>query len=716
MNHKVRYILLSVTTSLLLAGCGGGSSSTSTVDIHQSAIENISTYADGETQTPPTLQDYENAGIQGVTEENLDEVNQIILQLNGEDVDTQEEIQAIVDSINSHTNQPPIADAGKDLSVQLGQSITITGKGEDPDGEITHFEWREDDTLLSTNASFIYYASSLGTHKLTLTVTDNEGATSSDTMELTVTEDNTLHITEPYQAISLGSAEQIDFSISVDTAPKNLYIVFSNTSLSSRTSASISHNNKVSENTDQKTISKLLTDRPKIKKELPKIRAFNQKLLQTQDNETTLISNSQKTIIVKNNASEGESRTFYIDLSEDGDSTNATLKKVVSDIDTEFGKKTLNIWVSDDSFDDGNGCEKSKCVTQDMVDALADTFLKSGTSNDIYDWVTNVYGEEWGAEAQNKSSNLIGETDEVNILLTDIENDDSTNGGVIGYFYSKDNYDSDTIGGSNEMIMFYIDSVLFANGDDTWDLEDFWPKEIVSTLAHEFQHMIHFYQKTVLRTGVATDTWLNEMLSETIEEVISTKIKHYGPRGVDYTDGSAGPAGNPYGRYPDFNAYNTLSLTHWYGLLADYSKVNAFGAYLTRTYGVGVLHDILQNNYVDENAVVYAVNRTPNGEGKTFNDLLQEWGVAVMLSSIENPEDLPTYNAGDFIESSFGDTTYDLGSINFFNYDPQPTIYTTGGTIEPQGNYYYLIGTGVSGKIDVNITLNGTTEATLIAK
>jgi hypothetical protein len=415
---------------------------------------------------------------------------------------------------------------------------------------------------------------------------------------------------------------------------------------------------------------------------------------------------------------EGDSQTFYLDDNSSGPTTQATLRKVVSSVTTEFGSKTLNVWVSDDSFDSGSGCSKSKCVTQNMIDALSDTFLKSDSDNDIYDWVTNIFGEEWGSDAQEQSSNLIGETDQIDILLTDIDNDDSTNGGVVGYFYSKDNYQSSSISGSNERIMFYADAVLFAKEEgSSWEIDDFWPKEMISTLAHEFQHMIHFYQKTILRTSIGTDTWINEMLSETMEEVISTKIRHNGPRGVEYTDGSAGDPGNTHGRYPDFNENNTLSLTEWSGSLADYSKVNAFGAYLTRNYGVKILHDIVHNNKVHEDAIEYAIQHiSSENENKTFDDILREWGGAVMLSDYENLQDTPQYNTGDFTANIYGNSTYQLGSINFFNYNPQPTIYTTNGTVEPQGNYYYKVGEGLSGTVDINITLNGTTEATLIAK
>jgi len=45
----------------------------------------------------------------------------------------------------------------------------------------------------------------------------------------------------------------------------------------------------------------------------------------------------------------------------------------------------------------------------------------------------------------------------------DLGDDNSKTGGIMGYFYSKDNFKESAVSGSNEQIMFYIDSILFAN-------------------------------------------------------------------------------------------------------------------------------------------------------------------------------------------------------------------------------------------------------------
>jgi hypothetical protein len=128
-----------------------------------------------------------------------------------------------------------------------------------------------------------------------------------------------------------------------------------------------------------------------------------------------------------------------------------------------------------------------------------------------------------------------------------------------------------------------------------------------------------------------------------------------------------------------------------------------------------LFHNIVYNTHGDEEAIVSAINQN-NNELKTFNDLLREWGIAVLLSDQTNLQDLPIYNSGDFSYSEYNGVSYALGSINFFNYSPQPMMYTSTENIRPQANYYYKVGSGIKGNIDIDLTLNGTVEATLICK
>jgi hypothetical protein len=66
------------------------------------AINEIVQYADEDGKsTEPTLDTYEEAGVSGVNDKNLDEVNEKVASLNKEDVDSIGEINAVVESVNA---------------------------------------------------------------------------------------------------------------------------------------------------------------------------------------------------------------------------------------------------------------------------------------------------------------------------------------------------------------------------------------------------------------------------------------------------------------------------------------------------------------------------------------------------------------------------------------------------------------------------------------
>ncbi|MEA2047942.1 MAG: DUF5011 domain-containing protein [Campylobacterota bacterium] len=147
------------------------------------AIDKIKAYADDETQPPPTVEDYEDAGVIGATAENIDIINNAVAALTSEDVDTAEEIQQVLYDLG--INMPPTADAGSDKYIQFGNAVYLRGSGSDEDGEIVSYVWTKNGAVIATEAEFLYTPAAVGTVTLTLTVTDNDGATGSDSMHVT---------------------------------------------------------------------------------------------------------------------------------------------------------------------------------------------------------------------------------------------------------------------------------------------------------------------------------------------------------------------------------------------------------------------------------------------------------------------------------------------------------------------------------------------------
>ncbi|HET9728778.1 MAG TPA: PKD domain-containing protein [Acidimicrobiia bacterium] len=91
-------------------------------------------------------------------------------------------------AIATITNRPPVANAGADLSAQSLVSLTFNGSGSsDPDGSIASYAWNLGDGATATGSSVIHSYAHAGSYTVTLTVTDNKGATASDIAVATIT-------------------------------------------------------------------------------------------------------------------------------------------------------------------------------------------------------------------------------------------------------------------------------------------------------------------------------------------------------------------------------------------------------------------------------------------------------------------------------------------------------------------------------------------------
>ena len=83
-------------------------------------------------------------------------------------------------------NTPPVADAAGDYQVTDSdgdgtETVILDGSGSfDPDGTIQTYEWKEGGDVLGS-AAILERGFSLGTHTVSLTVTDDKGTTTSDT-------------------------------------------------------------------------------------------------------------------------------------------------------------------------------------------------------------------------------------------------------------------------------------------------------------------------------------------------------------------------------------------------------------------------------------------------------------------------------------------------------------------------------------------------------
>jgi ribosomal protein L14 len=96
-------------------------------------------------------------------------------------------------TVNAAPNQPPVVNAGVDQTITLPiNTVVLSGSANDPDGTITTYAWSK---ISGPNAGTIATASAVttnvtgltqGVYRFRLQVTDNNGATAADTVQVTV--------------------------------------------------------------------------------------------------------------------------------------------------------------------------------------------------------------------------------------------------------------------------------------------------------------------------------------------------------------------------------------------------------------------------------------------------------------------------------------------------------------------------------------------------
>jgi len=90
-------------------------------------------------------------------------------------------------SASAPKSKPPVAIAGDDVTVYEGSEVTLSALASyDPDGTIVSYQWIDENGVTISNSPILRYSFPVGTHVITLKVTDNDGLSSTDTVKVTV--------------------------------------------------------------------------------------------------------------------------------------------------------------------------------------------------------------------------------------------------------------------------------------------------------------------------------------------------------------------------------------------------------------------------------------------------------------------------------------------------------------------------------------------------
>jgi hypothetical protein len=247
------------------------------------------------------------------------------------------------------------------------------------------------------------------------------------------------------------------------------------------------------------------------------------------------------------------------------------------------------VFVEDASWTNGR-------VTQAVVDSVKlyfDSKTPANPSKGIYQSDVDAFGNPPNVDADPK----------IVILLLDIKDDYVGSGGYVeGYFYSFNEIPKTEPGysQSNYAEIFFIDTnPLNLNTE-----EGIYSG--MSTLAHEFQHMIHWnydtYEWTFINEGCSTLAEVNCGFPIYSPSLYANEPNHY-----------------LFGWRPNDDS----------GVLNDYSRAARFFVYLRDQAGIGVLKNIVASTYTAIDGINAGLQAS--GSDLRFADILQNWFIANML-------------------------------------------------------------------------------------
>lgn len=320
-----------------------------------------------------------------------------------------------------------------------------------------------------------------------------------------------------------------------------------------------------------------------------------------------------------------ESQTFWInnDDTQEHFQINARLA---------YANDVLYMWV-----------EEGVDYDPDDLKAAADKFAE-----ETYPTNRNFFGSEWNPGVDNDPR--------LHILHSD-----QLGSSIAGYYSGADEVSHLAQPFSNEREMFYI------NIDNTTPDSEFYN----GVLAHEFQHMIHWYQDK------NESSWVNEGMSE-----LASELNGYDRGGADFA----------FSQRPD------TQLNAWSddpnGRTEHYGNAYLFMAYFLQRFGNELTQAAVASdaNGIDGFAEALVAGNT----GLTFDDVFADWVIANYLDDPDLDDGRYGYQRDDLAPMSL-DATHRRYPVQ---REAEVSQYAT--------DYVELTGRG-----DVQIDFQGATTASL---
>ena len=332
-------------------------------------------------------------------------------------------------------------------------------------------------------------------------------------------------------------------------------------------------------------------------------------------------------------------------------------------------------------------------IEDNSLKTLADAF------DSIFECETYIFGTNISTDKYPEQIIAVDESTKVNIIVYDLFGDyletAKKGAGTFGYFTANDFFLN--LVGSNECEALHIDSYFLQE----------CPDAICSTIAHEFQHLLNFVNKSLNqdlipityidaatgepvqnKTIQTSATWFNEMMSMICEDLMQSQL------GLKDED-------SPKIRLNRFNSNYQLGFTTWrenteddpFAVLSSYANAYTFGAYLLRNFGIDFIKDLATNKYIDKEAITESLKKHSEDDAvKSFDDALSKYYNVVL-----NPK-ADKYTLNKKVEKTYtdvgGDRTvkFECSAINLFDYLTLSGNYVNSNN--GYSDYWYQASTG----------------------
>lgn len=292
------------------------------------------------------------------------------------------------------------------------------------------------------------------------------------------------------------------------------------------------------------------------------------------------------------------------------------------------------------------------------------------------------------------SASDLDDNDRIVILFTPAVNTLTPRGAtgfVGGFFYGVDLLPDAT--GSNRGEIFYA-----LVPDPTGEYSDPRPKEALldltpAILAHEFQHMVHFNERVLVRGAEANEaTWLSEALAQYAEELSARAAEASGSAPDEVEIFRVGTRGRAR-RWLDQPDTVSVVISAGTGNLPERGAGFLYLVYLADRFGDALAGDLTRTTRT-------GVTSVEAETGTEWGALLSDWWSAVWLDGPDpesGPLVYPTFDLRGFVGSPFPLQPTVLGSGDF----ERP------GDLRSSAVAYYIVDPPVGGSMTLRLGGDG---------